>query len=249
MTISNTIFQNDLARLAHSGEGQLVGRPSTDNDVLADDAFRREHGMSRADFAARARLWERERAEADITRDVDGDIPNNVDADVRGLSGGRREWARYCAWLHQTREQLAQLESVKAHLDRLIAAPTEMAETIAQSVTATAKRLVKGLAGDDEGAERDEMDRKLAAQRHKAQAAQEAMKDVDSRIGAKELQLKRLREREAEFLEPAIDEAFAASGARKIVERKRAELAAVEKAVKSFREGLPTYFGLTPAPM
>jgi hypothetical protein len=124
-------------------------------------------------------------------------------------------------------------------LNRLSPRQQKTAETIAQSIKATAHRLVRGLADSNEGTDRDEMDREPAAQKHRAEAAQQALTEVNELIERKMLQLKRLREREREFLDPAIDEAFAASGARKILDRLRAELAAVENAVERFKAELP----------
>jgi hypothetical protein len=75
----------DLLRMANNPDAQLAGRASTDPGVLAEVAFRDQHGgMSRADVATRKAQWERDSFEAGATAGIDGEPPGGL---VDALSG------------------------------------------------------------------------------------------------------------------------------------------------------------------
>jgi len=150
--MSTGILMRDLARMARDGEGQLIGRPVTDTNVLAEVAFRDKHGMTRADMAARNAQWKRDAAEESVMQDYRGPIPGDVVGDFRGLRGPRLEWARFGAWRDRTAAELTELESTKARLADIVQAPAQTESRIVAAVKKTA-RLLLGTGTDDDSGE------------------------------------------------------------------------------------------------
>jgi hypothetical protein len=251
-TMSSGILMNDLARMARNGEGQLIGRPITDANVLEEVAFRDKHGMSRADMAARDALWKRSDAEDAILEDYRGAIPGDVIGEFRGLKGARLEFARFGAWRDRTAAQLTELEATKANLTDIIAQPGQTQNSIVAAVKRTA-RLLLGAGTEDDADARLELDRKLAAEQHRAEAAAQVLPEVEAQIAAKKKQYHTLIDRTVEFLNPAMIEIFEESGIGKIYAGKKAEMQALDNLVSGFLRGYtdrntPDVTSLAPAP-
>ena len=124
MNIAHSIFGRDLARLAQDGgdETKLIGRPTTDPNSLAEANFMLETGMTRVHYeemqTTHRRLAFEERAVADLTGDPPADICR-----TKGLGPKRALFARFHEWRWQEAKKLSDLQTKKAELEALIAAP------------------------------------------------------------------------------------------------------------------------------
>ena len=234
-----SILIADLARMGRDGGAPLIGRPNVEPSVLEEVAFREKNGMSRADFAERERQRKREAAEDQILNFYRGPIPGDVVADVRGLRGARLEFARFKAWLSRTAGELAELESTRSKLNDIIEAPTKTAGGIAALVKRTASLLIGNSSADIDADERLNLDRRLAAERHRAEAARQALPEVEAQIAAKQMQAELLQSRESEFLNPLMQDLLEASGVAKLLARRRAEVARLELIIKDCDRDFP----------
>jgi hypothetical protein len=235
MSIANAFMMRDLANMAGTADSQLAGRANTNQDVIDEFNFRERHGMSRAEMAERERKRRRDAAEDQILEGYRGPVPGDVVADTRGLGPCRSALARYLAWRSRTAVELTDLESTRARLNDVAAAPDKTAVTISELVRRTARNLLANFTGDDDANRRIELDKQLAAERHRSQAAAEALPEVESQIAAKRMQHELLCSREAEFLHPALIEAADEIGLGKVYMRRVAEL----------REVVALIFGLS----
>jgi hypothetical protein len=226
----------DLARMARDGGAPLVGRGTTDPNVLADYDFYVKNGITREGLAARNAEWQRSDAEASVLADYHGPIPGDVVGEFRGLRGPRLEWARFGAWRDRTAAELVDLEATKARLNDIVQAPSQTESKIVAAVKRTA-RLLLGSGTDDDSGERHDLDKKLATERHRSEAAAQALPEVEMKIEAKRKQFDILVNRTGEFLRPAMISIFEESGIGRIHARKKAEFEAVDNLVGSFLRG------------
>jgi hypothetical protein len=246
MSIASRMVQ-DLMRMTELGQTQLWARGSDDPDILAEADFVSKHGVTRAQHAEAARARSQQIAEDEIRRDHESQVPADITAE-RGLSPARREYARYAKWLKRTKDELDQLLSIRTHLTNLVEAPNRTASAIAESVRNTAKSLLRGVTGSDDGAdERHKLDEQLAADKHRAESAREALTELETSITEKQMHVETLEGREPEFLRPAMCEIFDASGLAKVIVRKRAELEALEEIASGIQAFVDQYCPLYPS--
>jgi len=235
MSITQGLMLRDLSRMANSADSMLAGRGTHDQTVIDEFNFREKNGMSRAEMAERERLRRRDAAEAEILEGYRGPVPGDVVADTRGLGTCRAGLARYLAWRSRTAVELTDLESTRSRLNDVASAPDKTAGTITELIRRTARNLLANCGGDDDADRRVELDKQLAAEQHRSQAAAEALPEVESQIEAKRMQYEVLCSREAEFLHPALIEAADETGLGKVYMRRVAEL----------REVVALIFGLS----
>jgi hypothetical protein len=217
---------------------QLNFRPTHDTNALADAEFERQHGMSPATAALRKAAWDREQFENDATADLESDDPPKI-ATPAGLSAKHAMFWRFSKWCAYESDKLASLEARRDRLQSLIDAPAESEGAISAMIRRTADLLLSGVGVDESDAkQRAELETKRTEQLHTAQAAALALNDVNQEITIGELRVKRLRERESEFLSPVIRELFDPIMAR--IEAKRNEVAAIERSLPAARAAIVT---------
>jgi hypothetical protein len=200
----NTVMLRDLQCMNERGAGQLNGRATTDQDVLAEMAFRDSHrGMSRAEYAERQRQWARNDFEESATSDLDSEPPG---VSIMSSTPQRARWDRYLKWRAAEAVKLSELEQKRAELLGLKSAPAATESRIQALVRKTADYLLGK--SDDGGDELDRkgLDERLAIERHRAQAVDLLLPDIDRQIEIAKLRVKRLQQREAEFLRLALVE-------------------------------------------
>ena len=236
----SSIMLNDLARMARDGSAPLIGRPITEPSALERANFMLTHNnMTPEQWQESQRQLQREAIEDKILMEYRGEIPGNVVADVRGLRGARCEWVRFKAWLARTTAELSELESTKARLSDIMSAPDKTAGVIGALISRTAAFLLGKGGADDDATERLELDKKLAAERHRSQAAAEALPEIERQIEVKQMQVEALQSREGEFLNPAMQDLLEASGVAKLLARRRAEVLALESDYPRLRPRFP----------
>jgi hypothetical protein len=239
MSIANTIFWNDKTRLENQGVPQIGARVSTDPSVLAEDKFMREHGgMSYAAYRERDQLIAREAFEQEATADLEGDPPP---CDVpASLTPKRAMYARYHAWLSAEQAKLAALERKRTELQAIVDLPLATESDIRAMLRRTADALLNGVPADEsDAAKRLELEGRRIDQLHKCEAAKIALNHLGQQITVSELRVARLREREREFLYPILHEA--AEPLERLLDRKRAEVAALEKTLFPIWNDFATY--------
>lgn len=178
-----------------------AGRPG----YVLDDSRWHDPASTELEQRAESAIRKQELVEA-ILADVEGDPPALISAAI-ALGPRRAKFARYVAWRRKLEGELAALEAKRTELDAMVAAPAETAATIRGAV----KRTADWLLGRDGADNSDEAGRKLlednlAAQRHRAESAQEALPEIGRTIEVAQMRVKRLVEREKEFLSPALAE-------------------------------------------
>jgi hypothetical protein len=207
MAISTGILANDLRRMASAGPAQLGARVSHDPNLLAEDEFRRTHqGMDRLSWAAREKMLQQERYEADALSDLDGEAPP-IDGLPSGLSAKRKAYAAFAVWLKGEEQKLALLENKRHDLQTMVDAPAEAEGNIRAMLRRTADALLHGTPADEsDAAKRLELETRHTAQRHRAEAATMALADLEPQIEVARLRVDRLRSREMEYLAPVMHE-------------------------------------------
>lgn len=207
--IGNGIMMRDLARLANSADAQLPGRGTTDLGVLADFEFLATHGITREQFAESQRIRARQDFEARVVADLDGEPPGSIMSGAVGALSAtpqRARLARYIEWRDDEAMKLANLEQRRAELMGLKSKPAETESKIQAAIRRTADYLMGRT--DDGGDELDRkgLDERLAIERHRAQAADTVLPELERQIEIATMRVQRLRERESEFVRPAIFE-------------------------------------------
>jgi hypothetical protein len=223
--IVNSIVTADLARIAAQNP-QLGARGITEPNALADANFFLAHnGQTREQHAEGQRFRARQDFAARNVADLDDDPPSGLGGDIRGLSPARATFARYSAWLATEVEKLTKLETKRAELLGMIDATAETESRIQVAVRATADFLLGRTKDDGDQAHRKALDERLATQRHQSDAAKVALPEIERQIEVAEMRVNRLREREKDFLWPALIEVADLSGLGKQYAAKAQELA------------------------
>lgn len=205
MSIANSLFSRDIARLAQSADApKLIGRPSTNPDVLAENEFIIKHGMTRQQADEMRLAHQKACAEEEAVRDLNGKAPEL--ANTRGLGPKRAAYANFLEWQHQEAKRLDDLRTRKCEIEATIAAPAATLEAISIAIKQTAATML-GRAHASEKIDRGAMDAQLAHERHMAEAATVALAEVEKQIETAELRVAHLSSREAEFIGPALVEA------------------------------------------
>jgi hypothetical protein len=142
--------------------------------------------------------------------------------------------ARFVAWREREGAALAVLVKARARLADVVEAPVETQRRIGEMIKTGASRLLAAIGGnvedalDDDAISRRVLDERLAAQRHRADAAREAILGLDPKIEAAQLRVAKLKEREPEFVRDALieyaDAVFAATYLAKVAELRSALL-------------------------
>jgi hypothetical protein len=134
------------------------------------------------------------------TSDLEKEPPADI-CDTKGLARQRARLARYVAWKQQEARGLKELEARRADIE----AKLEKAEAeIKDAVQRTADSL---LSGTDVGG-----DTRVMAARHLAEAGRVALPELLIKLEMAQARVKRLAERENEFLRAALFEIAEASG-------------------------------------
>lgn len=233
MSIANRLFRGDMARMLtqRPHESILIGRGSSDPTFLAEANYLFEHGETRADAERRKLQLLRDDIQARKLADVEGEPPAYA---TRGLSPKRALYARYFYWVLDERKKLEALEASKVEFEALIAAPTATESEIRKLVTREADRLLGKADLQAPRATRVQLNERLINEQHGAEAAREAMPYLEEKIQEMRLRLKRLNEREDEFLKPAMIEAAENMGLGQLY----------AKRLQKFREVLELVCGL-----
>jgi len=233
----------DLQRMNERGDGQLNGRATTDQDMLAEMAFRHSHGgMSRADYAERQRQWAADDAKAAVLAGYDGEPPSTIVSsaiDALSATPQRARLARFMAWRDSVAGELAALKVTRDRLQAAIDAPESLKAKRSGLLREQANRLLEFIGlGKNEATsgfdvlERRTLDAELDQAEHKSEVARIAIADIGKQIATKEVQLAYLIKREKEFVRPAL--------------RERAELyiPAYAAAIEKLREAIAPLAGL-----
>ena len=190
MSLTSGLLARDLRRMADEG-GQLIGRPNRDPKVLSDYEFFEKHGHTREQAAERERMFERERFEDKSTADIEQELA--------AISGNARQrHVQFHAILVRERDKLAEIERKKDQLLGLVAAPAKTQSKILAAIAQTKAWLMGG--GDEPAVDRAALDAELATAAHRAQAAGEAIAEVDRLIEVARIRVARLAEAETEFI-------------------------------------------------
>jgi hypothetical protein len=248
MALSTGILANDLKRMAAAGPMQLGARVAPPgSEVYAEDEFRRTHnGMDRLTWDARQKMLAHERFEEQTLTDLDG-APPPVDGLPSGLSSKRRAYASYAAWLRGEESKFDALEAKRRELQAIVDAPADVESTLRGMLRRTADALLHGTPADEsDAAKRLELDAKLATQKHRAEAAQVALSEIEPQIEVAQIRVSRLRDREMEFLSPCLFEA--AEGIARTLARVRAEVAALEQLLQPLEAHFRVYGSTDKAP-
>lgn len=204
MSSTNNIFVGDLSQMMES-QVTLSERVSTDPKVLDEVAFRDAHGgMSRATWAARVAHWRTDNEQVGTLSGLQGEPP---EFDLRAkLSPQRARYARYSRWVLRERKNLEGLEAKKAEFEAMIAAPAATQAEIRGLIRQAADRLLgRGKVQVSAGA-RKQFDDTLAEQKLAAEAASEALPELERQIETARQRVNHLIQREDEFLKPAMIE-------------------------------------------
>jgi hypothetical protein len=236
MSIVSGLLGRDIRRTARDGgnETKLIGRPVT-GSALVDANFYLDHGMSREQWAEMIRERNREDRETIAVADLEGEPP--VESLGSWVARGnvppqRMRLARFVAWRESEASALAALVKARAKLVDVVEAPIQTQLRIGEMIKTGASRLLAAIGGnvedalDDDAISRRVLDERLSAQRHRAEAAREAIVGLDPKIAVAQLRVARLRERESEFLRPALfeyaDAAYATTYLAKVAELRKA---------------------------
>ena len=225
MSITNSLFNRDISRLVRSDDApKLIGRPTTDPDLLAENEFILKHGMTRAQAAKMRAVRQRQNFEDEAICDLNGSPPELTN--TRGLGAKRASYANFLEWQHRETKRRDHLLQRRFELEAKIAAPAATQEKIDDAVKKTAASMM-GRANAGEDVNRGALDGQLSQQKHLAEAAQIAIVEVDREIETAELRVAHLSGREEEFLHPALVEIADEVGLGKLLLRKIGELRAV----------------------
>jgi chromosome segregation ATPase len=236
LSIDTGILARDIKRMADAPQ-PLIGRPVTDPQVLSDFEFQAKHGMSREQYAERARQWQRQEFEDKATADLNGDPPDNMlgtDFRFPGMTPLRLRYTKYAEWLARESDKLNALERRRADLQSMIEAPAQTEGAIRQALRRTADVLLGKSVDDSDTEQRLKLETRRMEQLHKAEAAKLAMPELEREIEIAKLRVHKLREREPEFLNPVIQEA--ARDVELRLAECRAEVAALERLLKPLSE-------------
>ena len=228
MSLANSVFRDRTT----------ANWPSVQNSpAMADAIFAADHGMSREEWRSMMSEHARRDHEEQVCADLEGEPPTESLGSWVGrgnVAPHRMMLARFVAWRESEVAKLAALEKARAKLVNVIEAPSQTQLRIGDMIKSGASRLLAAVTGntddalDDDAISRRVLDKRLSAQRHLADAAREAISIVDSKIAVAQIRVARLREREAEFLQPAIieyaDAVFAGIYLVKAAELKKALL-------------------------
>jgi hypothetical protein len=170
MSIAGNILERDLDRMAREAPTQWMATwPSMATPrAQADANFHAKHGMTRDQIADRQSTWQRQRFEENSIRDLMGDPPGSCD--VKGLGPAQARYGNYFHWRQGVHNKLHELESKKAELESIIAAPLAAETEIVNGIRRTANRLLGRGNESGEGDAKGLAD-KLAVARHRAEAA------------------------------------------------------------------------------
>jgi hypothetical protein len=143
-------------------------------------------------------------------------IPDDVAADVSGLTPARAKLARHAAWISHVEAELARLTAGKARLETEIAKANAARDDLEARVNEDAASLVDRIRGGLEwalstfgGPQVLSLDARLVASRHHAAVASKALVATIEEIGRVEAVLARLRERKSAMVAGATREAAA----------------------------------------
>jgi hypothetical protein len=149
-----------------------------------------------------------------------GEPPSNILLAVT-LSPARARFARYTVWHESLTAELAELGERKEKLENLIVAPAVTESRIASAVRRTADWLLGRI---DEEPSAPDLQTVLAQERHRAEAARAALAELKGPIEIARERLRRLTEREREFLGPALIDIARESGLAAAYRQKLSEL-------------------------
>lgn len=215
MSLASNILSGYIRRMGRNGDGpKLIGRPAT-GPALADGEFYLEHGMTREQWGEMISQRNREERESLDVADLEGEPPAESLGSwvARGnVLPQRMRLARFVAWRDRESSKLAVLVKARAKLVDIVGAPVETQRRIGEIIKTGASRLLAAIGSNaddvlhDDAISRRVLDERLSAQRHRADAAREAMADLDQRITVAQRRVTRLSERESEFVRPALIE-------------------------------------------
>jgi len=228
VTIQSQIFHQLSFKQAteHPHTTRLFGRPTTDPKKQEEADYLLEHGMTREQTAERDRMIARERFEDGVLTDLKGEPPEDI-CNTRGLSQKRARYALFFELRLRLAKELSNLETKKADFQALIEAPEATEGEIRREVIRSAAHLLGRNADNSGSAKRKALEDRLAAERHSAEAAQEATPELDHAIEKARLRLAHINSREDEFLIPAVIEVANESGLGELYLKKVDELRAV----------------------
>jgi len=214
MTIANAFMMRDLAKMAGTADTQLIGRATTDQEVIAEFQRRERFGISTADAAERKRRWDAEKERAATLQAYEGDPPASVKANTKGMAPARAALARFIAWRDGTASELAALSTMRDRLQSTVDAPAAVEAKRSSLLRDQAKRLLEFIGIGEREAdtsgfdvlERRTLDSEMDTAQHRADVAAIAIADIVQQIADKEVQLARLIERERSFIHAAVSE-------------------------------------------
>lgn len=206
MNISSSILSSDLHRMARDGAAPLPGRPITEPSALADANFFIRHQITREQYGEMERKRDRSAWEERVVADLQDEPPSGLGANIMHLSPQKARYTRFRAWLQTEKSKLADAHRKLATLDGLVEAPRETEGKIQALVRKTAAFLLGRGTDDSAVDERATLDSKLTAERHRAEAAQAARPEIERLVEIAELRVRRLKEREPDFVRAAVIE-------------------------------------------
>lgn len=239
MSLMGSIFNADLMRQAKENPhaATLIGRPIVDPVAREEANFFLDHGTTKAQFAERARILERENFENRAVSDLVYDAPPEDICNTKGLGPKRARYARYFEWRWQENKKLANLESKKAYLESLIDAPKATEAAIRKEISQTAAFLMgRDMCNGGDNGKRRVLDDRLASERHAADAAREALSKIEQDLEIARLRTAALDARETEFIKPAIIEIADEIGLGELYLKKARELREVVELVNGLSD-------------
>jgi hypothetical protein len=160
----------------------------------------------------------------------DGPIPSDIAAPA-GLSAKRAELARYVEWRRRTAAELEHLEEAHRRAIEALGGETttrKKIDAIFKSDVAEALKLVLGgepiTAAKMRSFERQQLEKKLEADRHAAQVASATLTEIEREILVKTVGLEFLENRSEKFVKSAVIEAARESGLGELYLQKIDEL-------------------------
>lgn len=236
MSLISSVFRSDI--VSKGADRMMVNWPSvTHSPEMVEATFHLEHGMSREQWKEMRRVLDQEQRDGIVVADLEGEPPAETVGSwiARGnVPPQRIRLARFVAWREREASAFSDLVKARARLMDVVQAPIDTQRRIGEVIKAGASRLLAAIAGkvedalDDDAISRRVLDERLQAQRHRADAAREAIVELDLKIAAAQLRVAKLAEREREFLRDAIieyaDAVFAATYLAKVAELRNALL-------------------------
>jgi hypothetical protein len=129
--------------------------------------------------------------------------------------------------------KLTNLEQNRAELLALVDAPEKTESMMTAAVRRTADWLMGRAPDEGDESNRKNLDDQLAKERYRADAARQFLPELQGKIETATPRVKRLDERESEFLASALHEVKIASGSYEFIARKRAEFEAAESILRT----------------